>query len=232
TVLIIEDDKDIRELLTYNIDANGFKAVAAADGILGKELALSLSPDLILLDLMLPGINGLELCRFFRKDRRTSNIPVIMLTAKGEETDKVLGFNYGADDYITKPFSNRELIARIHARLSRAKSPAGPGADFRRGTLEINFDTHLVSVAGKSIPLSKTEFNLLKFFVTQRKKVYSREELLDNVWGEGHFVEPRTVDVHIRRLREKIHPEGEKVIKTVRGAGYIFSECDEQPTSN
>lgn len=222
-ILIIDDEQDILDLLAYNLEKEGHSISTALDGLKGKEMALGLLPDLIVLDLMLPGMDGLELCRFLRSNPRTATIPVLMLTAKSEELDKVIGLEIGADDYVTKPFSIREIGARVKALLRRTGKKKAPESEiYRFGGLCIDLSTHEVRVSDELIKLSPLEFRLLRFFVTHTERVYSRDALLDKVWGDESFVEPRTVDVHIRRLREKIEPEG-GLIKTIRGTGYRFS---------
>lgn len=222
TILIIDDEQDILDLLSYNLKKEGFGVLTAKDGVGGRETAKKSSPDLIILDLMLPLIDGLELCRIFRKEPETASIPIIMLTAKGQEIDKVTGLETGADDYVTKPFSVKEIIARVMALLRRAKKDTASEIH-EYGSLHVDLSSHDVKVDGRAITLSPLEFKLLKFFITHQERVYNRDQLLDLVWGDEAFVEPRTVDVHIRRLREKIEPEGARLIKTVRGTGYRFS---------
>lgn len=226
-ILIIEDEQDIQDLLVYNLGKEGFETISAIDGIKGKELAISAKPDLILLDLMLPGLDGLELCRIIRNNADTASIPVIMLTAKGEEFDKVIGLEIGADDYVTKPFSVREIVARVKALLRRSrKEESREQEQYEFGSLRIDLSTYEVRVCNELINLSPLEFRLLRFFISHPERVYSRDHLLDQVWGDDAFVEPRTVDVHIRRLREKIEPEGPRLIKTIRGTGYKFTTRD------
>ncbi|MDO8446289.1 MAG: response regulator [Deltaproteobacteria bacterium] len=223
-ILIIDDEQDILDLLSYNLKKEGFSILTAKDGISAKGTARKTNPDLIILDLMLPGIDGLELCRFLKKDSKTASIPIIMLTAKGQEMDKVTGLEMGADDYVTKPFSVKEITARVKALLRRTKKGTTAGKEIHEyGGLHADLSSHDVKVNGKLVMLSPLEFKLLKFFITHQERVYNRDQLLDLVWGDEAFVEPRTVDVHIRRLREKIEPEGARLIKTVRGTGYRFS---------
>jgi two-component system alkaline phosphatase synthesis response regulator PhoP len=222
-VLIVEDERDIVQALEYNLKKEGFETHKAYDGIQGLKLASETIPDLIILDLMLPGINGLELCKKIKKDQKTENIPIIMLTAKSEETDKIVGLEMGADDYITKPFSMRELIARLKAVLKRygkKEKPYKPLVKF--DDIEIDVEKHAVTVLDKAIELTAKEFSLLLFLVENKEKVYNRERLLDNVWGIESAIETRTVDVHIRRLREKLGKAG-KYIRTLRGVGYKFA---------
>lgn len=222
-IVIIDDEQDILDLLSYNLKKEGFSILAAKDGISGKEAVRNSNPDLIILDLMLPGIDGLELCRMLKKDPKSAMIPIIMLTAKGQETDKVIGLETGADDYVTKPFSVKEITARVKALLRRTKGETPEREVHEFGGLTVDFSTHEVKVSGRVVTLSPLEFRLLKFFITHQERVYNRDQLLDLVWGNETFVEPRTVDVHIRRLREKIGPEGAWLIKTIRGTGYRFS---------
>ena len=226
-MMVIDDEPDIVELVSYNLKKEGFDVASAADG----EEALSMirrgNFDFLILDLMLPGIQGMELCRILRNDPKTAHIPIIMLTAKGEEVDRILGLETGADDYMTKPFSPRELIARVKAVLRRLSEKAETPQVVRIGDLEINKETY--SVAKKNVPvmLSSTEFKLLLYLVERKGKIFSRDQLLDAVWKDEAFVEPRTVDVHIRRLRTQVEddPSEPKYIKTRRGIGY-YVEAD------
>jgi two-component system phosphate regulon response regulator PhoB len=222
-ILLVEDEPAILELLAFNVAQCGFRAIEAQDA--GSALAhISRAlPDLILLDWMLPGSSGVELARRLRADQRTRNIPIIMLTARSDERDKVLGLESGADDYITKPFSPRELMARIRAVLRR-RTPQMSDETVSVGGLELSPTTHRVSAKGKMLDLGPTEFRLLHFFMTHVERVYSRSQLLDQVWGDHVFVEERTVDVHIRRLRQALEPSGlDALVQTVRGSGYRFS---------
>jgi len=222
-ILIVEDEPAIQELLAFNVMQAGFQALRAEDGDSAWQQIRANVPDLILLDWMLPNTSGVILAKQFRADARTKDIPIIMLTARGEERDKILGLESGADDYITKPFSPRELMARIRAVLRR-HIPAMPDETVSSGGLELSSTTHRVSAKGKGIELGPTEFRLLHFFMTHAERVYSRTQLLDQVWGTQVFVEERTVDVHIRRLRAALEPvEMDNVIQTVRGSGYRFS---------
>ena len=222
-ILIVEDEPAIQELLVFNIMEAGFQALRADDADSVWLQIKNHLPDLILLDWMLPNTSGVILAKQFRADARTKDIPIIMLTARGEERDKILGLESGADDYITKPFSPRELMARIRAVLRR-RLPDLPDKTVEIGGLELSPSTHRVTCAGTSIDLGPTEFRLLNFFMTHAERVYSRTQLLDQVWGTQVFVEERTVDVHIRRLRvelEAVKKDG--LIQTVRGSGYRFS---------
>ena len=222
-ILIVEDEPAIRELLAFNVTQAGFRALCAEDADSAWQQIHNNVPDLILLDWMLPGISGVVLARQLRADAHTKDIPIIMLTARGEESDKVLGLESGADDYITKPFSPRELMARIRAMLRR-HAPQMPDEAVAAGALELSPSTHRVTAKGMAVELGPTEFRLLHFFMTHAERVYSRTQLLDQVWGTQTFVEERTVDVHIRRLRVALEPvEMDNLVQTVRGSGYRFS---------
>jgi two-component system phosphate regulon response regulator PhoB len=222
-ILIVEDEPAIQELLAFNIAQAGFRALRAEDAEsawrqIGQEL-----PDLILLDWMLPNTSGPLLARQFRSEAKTCNIPIIMLTAKGEEHDKILGLESGADDYITKPFSPRELMARIRAMLRRL-TPAIADEPIAIDGLELSPVSHRVKAGDTNIELGPTEFRLLHFFMSHPERVYSRTQLLNHVWGTQVFIEERTVDVHIRRLRKALEVAGkDHLIQTVRGSGYRFS---------
>ncbi|MDO8294211.1 MAG: phosphate regulon transcriptional regulator PhoB [Gallionella sp.] len=222
-ILIVEDEPAIQELLAFNVTQAGFRALRAEDAEsawlqIGQNL-----PDLILLDWMLPNTSGPLLARQFRSEAKTSNIPIIMLTARGEEHDKILGLESGADDYITKPFSPHELMARIRAMLRR-HVPAIPDEPLAIGGLELSPISHRVRANGINIELGPTEFRLLYFFMSHAERVYSRSQLLNHVWGTQAFIEERTVDVHIRRLRKALEGAGkDHLIQTVRGSGYRFS---------
>jgi len=225
-ILIVDDEKDLVELLSYNLKKEGFSIDASYDG---EEALIKLKNnkyDLIILDLMLPGMDGLEILRFIRSQKEISHLPVLMLTAKSEETDRIIGLEMGADDYVTKPFSPRELIARVKALLRRiARKIEEPGQEILKlGDLEIDRERYSVRVKGKEIKLSATEFKLLLYLAERKGRIFTREQLLDAVWGNEVFVEPRTVDVHIRRLRTQIEedPANPRYIKTRRGAGYYF----------
>ena len=223
-ILVVDDEADLVELISYNLKKEGFSVDAAMDG----ETALSKIKkgryDLVVLDLMLPGIQGMEICRILRNDPKTKALPIIMLTARGEEVDKILGLEMGADDYITKPFSPRELVARVKAVLRRSMEKPAPEKILKVGELVIDRERYLVTVKGKPVKLSATEFKLLLYLAERRGKVFNREQLLDAVWSDEAFVEPRTVDVHIRRLRAQIEedPAHPRYIKTLRGIGYFF----------
>jgi two-component system phosphate regulon response regulator PhoB len=222
-VLLVEDEPGIRELLTLNLGQAGHQVVAAGDAEGALRFLKSSLPDVILLDWMLPGISGIDLCRRLRGDDRYRQVPIIMLTARGEERDKVLGLDTGADDYITKPFSPRELISRINAVLRR-RAPQMTEDAVEVGGLRLDPVGHRVYGDGHALELGPTEFRLLHFFMTHPDRVYARAQLLDQVWGDDVFVEERTVDVHIRRLRIALEPSGHAgLVQTVRGAGYRFS---------
>ncbi len=228
-ILIVEDEKDIRDLLRYNLEQEGFGVLEAEDAELALALVQRERPALVVLDIMLPGMSGLDICRTLRQDDETARLPIVILTAKAAEVDKVVGLEMGADDYVTKPFSPRELIARIKAVLRRALGPEAqrPHESYERGRLRIDFDTYQVFLDEREVKLSLREYELLAFFVRHPNRVYERTQLLDLVWGRDTYVEPRTVDVHVRRLRMRIerddaHPE---LILTVRGVGYKFNDA-------
>ncbi|TAL24467.1 MAG: response regulator [Nitrospirae bacterium] len=223
-ILVIDDEADLVELVSYNLTKEGFSVDSAYDGEGALKKIRAKKYDLVVLDLMLPGLNGMELCRIIKNDPNTASLPIIMLTAKGEEVDKVLGLEMGADDYITKPFSPRELIARVKAVLRRTEEKPAGEKIIQAGDLRINKETYTVTLKGEPIKLSATEFKLLLFLAERKGRVFSREQLLDAVWSNEAFVEPRTVDVHIRRLRTQIEKDAAKLryIKTMRGIGYFF----------
>ena len=219
-VLIVEDEPDIRELLVFHLEREGYQITKARSGVEAVRLAHTAPPDLVLLDLMLPEMDGLEVCRRLRRDPVTQAIPIVMLTARGDEVDRVLGLELGADDYVVKPFSPRELVARIRAVLRRARPLPGV-APLTAGRLSIDPAAHTVTVGGAPVTLTRKEFDLLRALVEARGRVLSREFLLDHVWGytAAGEIESRTVDVHVRRLRQKLGPEGRR-IGTVTGVGY------------
>jgi len=223
-ILIIEDDRDIVELVRYNLANEGFQVSGINDGASGLSTLKKSPPDLLLLDLMLPKLSGLEICREVRKDESLNRLPILMLTARGDEADRVVGLEMGADDYVTKPFSPRELIARVKALLRRAEPPADSPRTIELGKLSIDPASYRVSCSGKTVPLSTLEFRLLYYLASRPNRVFTRDQLLDAVWGTDRFVTPRSVDVYVRRLREKIEPDPENPLhlKTVRGAGYLF----------
>jgi len=223
-ILVVDDEADLIELVSYNLKKEGFIVDSASDGETALTKIRKGKYGLLILDLMLPGIQGMELCRILRNDPKTSVLPIIMLTAKGEEVDKILGLEMGADDYMAKPFSPRELVARVKAVLRRSKEKPVSEKILKIGDLEIDRERYVVSVRTKPVKLSATEFKLLLFLAERKGKVFSRDQLLDAVWRDEAFVEPRTVDVHIRRLRSNIEedPAQPKYIKTMRGIGYFF----------
>ena len=227
-ILVVDDEKDIVELISYNLEQEGFAVIKAYDGQMAWERVKTAKPDLVVLDLMIPGIHGLEVCKLIRRDAATETLPIIMLTAKSDQVDKILGLELGADDYVTKPFNVRELIARIRAVLRRyeGRQQIELFETFAFQGLSVNFGSCTVAVDGKKVDLSSREFKLLKFFTGHPGRVYSRDQLLDYVWGDEAFVEPRTVDVHISRLRATIEQDKEnpKYILTVRGIGYKFAD--------
>jgi len=232
-ILVIDDEADIVELVAYNLRKEGFDVDAAHDGEEGLKLIQSKRYDLIFLDLMLPGIQGMELCKIVRSNPETSRIPIIMLTAKGEEIDKIIGLEMGADDYITKPFSTRELVARTKSLMRRVEQPSGEirteseqESILRIKDMTIDRERFTVFVGDRQVKLSATEFKLLLFLAERPKRIFNREQLLDMVWGNDVYVEPRTVDVHIRRLRAKIEkdPNNPAHIKTMRGVGYFVEK--------
>jgi phosphate regulon transcriptional regulator PhoB len=229
-ILVADDEKDIVELVAFNLEREGFAVSRAYDGQQAWERVNTEKPDLVILDLMMPELSGMEVCGRIRRQEKTAALPIIMLTAKSDPVDKILGLEIGADDYITKPFHVRELIARVRAVLRRSERL--PDADRSKpldyGGLHIDFMSYQVTMNGRPIELSSREFKLLQFFVSHPGRVYSRDQLLDYVWGDEAFVEPRTVDVHISRLRAAIEPDKEnpQYILTVRGIGYKFADTD------
>ncbi|MCC5858354.1 MAG: phosphate regulon transcriptional regulator PhoB [Ectothiorhodospiraceae bacterium] len=222
-ILIIEDEAAIREMVEMSLTAAGFQVFQAESGEEGFSLLNEHVPDLILLDWMLPGMSGIDFARRIKKDPLCSDIPVIMLTARGEEEDKVRGLDSGADDFVTKPFSPRELISRIKAVLRRA-APMSSEEVVEVDGLRLDPLSHRVTANDRNLDMGPTEFRLLHFFMTHQERVFTRGQLLDNVWGTNVYVEERTVDVHIRRLRKAIADSGhDRLVQTVRGAGYRFS---------
>ncbi|WP_332692371.1 phosphate regulon transcriptional regulator PhoB [Devosia sp.] len=224
TILIVEDEADLAVLLRYNLEAEGFRVATAASGDEAVERIRDGVPDLILLDWMLPGISGIELCRRWRSREETARTPIIMITARGEEEERVRGLATGADDYVVKPFSIPELLARINALLRRS-SPQLVTAVLKAGDLELDRTSHRVRRGGREVHLGPTEYRLLEYLMRHPGRVYSREQLLDGVWGNDVYVDERTVDVHVGRLRKAInrHRDADP-IRTVRGAGYAFDE--------
>ena len=227
-VLVVEDEEDIRTLVRYNLEQESFAVEEARDGDEGYDSIRRRIPEAVVLDLMLPGMSGLELCQKLRAEPQTQNLPIVILTAKSSEVDRILGLEMGADDYVVKPFSPRELVARIRAVLRRAHAQSlsgGEGTVYERGRLRMDMGTYEVFVDGQHRQLCLREFELLRFFVEHPMRVYSREQLLDLVWGRDVFVEPRTVDVHVRRLRRQIERDDARpeLILTVRSVGYRFN---------
>ena len=221
-ILIVEDEAPIREMIAFHLGRAGFDTIEAADCRVAREMLVDERPDLALIDWMLPDMSGLELTRMLKRDKENDDLAIIMLTARSDEYDKIAGLEGGADDYVTKPFSPRELIARIQAVLRRAN--AGNSENVSAGILELDTAGHRVVANGKEIKLGPTEYRLLKFLITHPDRVYSRTQLLDRVWGANVYVEERTVDVHVRRLRKALAAESaDDYIQTVRGAGYRFS---------
>ena len=229
TILIIEDEKNINDILTFTFEKEGYKTLSAYDGVTGVEMALSRNPDIVLLDINLPGMDGMDACKEIRK---TSNVPIIMLTAREDEVDKIVGLELGADDYITKPYSARELSARVKALLRRSEisSAAQPKPEnvntITSGDVVINIDRYEVKKNGKTVDITLREFELLKFLAIAPSQIFSREVLLENVWGYEYLGDMRTVDVTIRRLREKIEddPSMPRYIMTKRSIGYYFNK--------
>jgi len=222
-ILVIEDEVDIRQVLDYNLKSAGHEVIEAACGLDGLRLLREREPDLVLLDLMLPDMLGTEVCRTIKDNPATRTLPVVMLTARGEEIDRVVGFEIGADDYITKPFSVRELVLRIRAVLRRRELPAGEAANIEFGNLRIDRAAHRVWVDGDEVELTALEFKLLVTLYERRNRVQSRGALLDQVWGIETKISTRTVDAHVKRLREKMG-NARDYIETVRGVGYRFAE--------
>jgi phosphate regulon transcriptional regulator PhoB len=228
-VLVVEDEKDIRDLLRYHLEEEGYKVLEAEEGELALALVRRERPSVVILDIMLPGMSGLDICRAIRQDTETERVPIVMLTAKAAESDKIVGLEIGADDYVTKPFSPRELLARVRAVLRRAQGPDvdRPHQFYERGRLRIDFDTYQVFLDGDEVRLSLREFELLAFLARHPNRVFERSQLLDLVWGPETYVEPRTVDVHIRRLRTRVERDDARpeLIQTVRGVGYKFNDA-------
>ncbi|WP_434512805.1 response regulator [Desulfitobacterium sp. AusDCA] len=221
TILVVDDEEPIQELLKFNLENEGYNVLIAFDGPAALKIVEEKRPDLIVLDVMLPGMDGLEVCNQLRQNPKLRDLPVIMLTAKGEEIDKVLGLELGADDYLTKPFSPRELLARIRARLRRIR-PQVQDNEIIRGDLRIDLNRFQVSVRGEEVELTPKEFELLRVLAAHPGKVYSRDELLERVWGYEYAGDTRTVDVHVRHLRQKVEKDSSnpEYIETLRGIGY------------
>lgn len=231
-IFALEDEVHIQQLVKFNLEANGYRVVCFGSGESLLEEVKNTLPDLFILDLMLPGIDGLEVCRRLRANLRTKSIPVIMLTAKSEEFDKVLGLELGADDYLTKPFSVRELVARVKAMLRRMSNIVPAEAEIiKHGDITIDLVRHEVYKNGRLLEMPLKEFELLKMLLLNKGKVLSRELLLDKIWGFDYFGETRTVDVHIRYLRQKIEDDDSNpiYIETIRGIGYRFNDRDKEP---
>ncbi len=223
-ILVVEDEKALVELLRYNFEKAGFRVSAAGDGEAALAAVADDQPDLVILDWMLPQVSGLEVCRQIRRRKATRNLPIVMLTARAEEADRVRGLEIGADDYVAKPFSPAELIARVRSVLRRAR-PAISAETLNYAGIVMDFGAHRVTRAGRAVHLGPTEFRLLRFLIERPGRVYSREQLLDAVWGREAEVELRTVDVHVRRLRKALNgPQEQDLIRTVRSAGYALDE--------
>lgn len=222
TVLIVDDEPAIREMIIVALEMADFECIEAADALEAHALIVDRQPDIVLLDWMLPGTSGIELARRLKKEETTANMPIIMLTAKVEEDNKIRGLEIGADDYITKPFSPRELVARLKAVLRRT-TPPGIDDPIEVDGLTLDPASHRVTSNDNSLNIGPTEYRLLQFFMTHQERVYTRSQLLDQVWGGNVYVEERTVDVHIRRLRKALGEHHDYLIQTVRGAGYRFS---------
>ncbi|MBV1918142.1 MAG: phosphate regulon transcriptional regulator PhoB [Sphingomonadaceae bacterium] len=222
SVLVVEDDKALRDLITWNLSAEGYDVRSTGDGEEALLMVREQHPDAIILDWMIEQVPGIEVCRQLRKDRETARIPIVMLTARGEEEDRILGLKTGADDYVTKPFSPRELMARVEALLRRSQ-PSLVGEMLQFADLELDPTSHRVRRAGEALNLGPTEFRLLRYFMERPGRVLSRHQILDGVWGMDSDIDERTVDVHIRRLRKAINRQGESdPIRTVRAAGYAM----------
>ena len=223
-ILVVDDEQSIRELITFNLEKAGYQVLCAEDGLEALKLIQD-KVDLVVLDLMLPEVDGLEVCRRLKGEQQTAGIPVIMLTAKDEEIDKILGLELGADDYLTKPFSPRELVARIKAVLRRSSKESSTMGQLIVGDLRMDFNSYEVFLGKESLELTPKEYELLKLFLTNIGKAYSREQLLDQIWGYEYYGDTRTVDVHIRHLRAKLSgdPKLSEAIETVRGVGYRFT---------
>jgi two-component system phosphate regulon response regulator PhoB len=219
-LLLVEDDRALADLLMWHFDREGYEIVRTADGDEALVLAAERTPDLVILDWMIEGVTGIEVCRRLRRRTSTAHVPIIMLTARGEESDRIRGLETGADDYVTKPFSPRELLARVGAVLRRVR-PALAGEQLSYGDIEMDLGAHRVRRGGKAVQLGPTEFRLLRHFMEHPGRVFSRERLLDAVWGHDPDIDARTVDVHIRRLRKALNESSQAdVIRTVRSAGY------------
>ncbi|MGQ9830465.1 MAG: phosphate regulon transcriptional regulator PhoB [Thermochromatium sp.] len=224
TILVIDDEPDIREVIRFALEGSDFRVMEAGHADEARKLLNNETPDLILLDWMLPGRSGLELAHQLKQSSKTKSIPIIMVSARGEEEDRIRGLDTGADDYIAKPFSPREMIARVKAVLRRSK-PDETTDEIEIGGLVMDNLGHRVTAGGRPIEIAPTEYRLLHFFMTHADRAFSRSQLLDQVWGEQVYVEERTVDVHVRRLRKALEPTGhDRLLQTVRGVGYRFSD--------
>jgi two-component system phosphate regulon response regulator PhoB len=223
-ILIVDDEQDVLDLLVYNLQKAGYKIVTARDGTAALQKARDEVPSLIILDLMLPQMDGTEVCRHLKADPRTAHIPIIMLTAKAEEVDRVVGLELGADDYVTKPFSPREVSLRVKSVLRRASGKTAPAEILKFGDLMVDIAKHAVTLKGREVELTATEFKLLATLLERRGRVQSRDRLLTDVWGYEGDVDTRTVDTHMRRLREKLGKSADYV-ETVRGVGYRFADA-------
>ena len=223
TVLIIDDERDLVQLVRYNLEREGFDVIAASDGAAGLEVALRHAPDVVVLDLMMPGTSGLDVCRQLRGDPRTSRMPIIMLTAKAAESDRVLGLELGADDYVTKPFSPRELVARVKAVLRRSRPASTQAEVIRQGRLQIDLARHEVTFDGAPVALTATEFRILQLLAARPGRVFSRDAIIDTALGADAAVMERTVDAHVTAIRRKLGPGG-ACVETVRGFGYRFQD--------
>jgi two-component system phosphate regulon response regulator PhoB len=218
-ILLIEDEPDIAEVLQYNLEKEGFQVELASRGDAGLEAVRRENPELILLDLMLPGLDGLELTRLLKRDPATAHLPIVMLTARSEEVDRIVGLELGADDYISKPFSPREVVLRVKAVLRRLQPEETPSELLQVGGIELDISGHQLRLGGKEVPLTATEFRLLRLLMERNGRVQTRGQLLSDVWGYAEDIDSRTVDTHIRRLRRKLGPEADR-IETVIGVGY------------
>ncbi|MDQ7832730.1 MAG: response regulator [Desulfovibrionaceae bacterium] len=223
TILVVEDDEDILELLAYNLQGAGFSVVTSRDGFDALQKARRTPPDLILLDLMLPGLDGFEVCKELKREAKTAQVPVIMLTARGDEVDRIVGLELGADDYVVKPFSPRELMLRVRAVLKRSGPEAREKPVLRQGGLCVDLAAHRAEIDGAEIMLTATEFKLLAELFRGQGRVQTRDQLLNTVWGYEFEGYARTVDTHIRRLRQKLGPYA-RMVETVRGVGYRFKD--------
>ena len=222
-ILVVDDEPDALELIEFNLKSSGFEVATAADGEEAVKKARDILPGLIILDVMLPEVDGMEVCKILRRDQRTSGIPIIMLTAKAAEIDRVLGLELGADDYVTKPFSPRELILRVKRLLRSGSEKPDTATHIVWKELNIDVPRHIVTVKGKAVDLTATEFKLITILAQRRGRVQSRDQLLHDVWDYDNVIDTRTVDTHMRRLREKLGPAA-KYLDTVRGVGYRFVE--------